>query len=85
MIFRVYSEVEVLLLDLAAKRARYKINFSNSESGLVQNQFQSIQPSTAKSKCCCSIWQRKGPGTKSISVIAKGAWYKINCIGLQLY
>ena len=33
---------------------------------------------TAKSKCCCSIWKRKGPGTKSISVIAKGSWYKIN-------
>ena len=40
---------------------------------------------TAKSKCCCSIWQRKGPGTKSISVIAIVAWYKINFIGLQLY
>ena len=26
--------------------------------------------STPKSMCCCSIWQRKGPGTKSISVIA---------------
>ena len=34
-----YSEVEVLLLDLEAKRAWYKINFSNSESGLAQNQF----------------------------------------------
>ena len=41
--------------------------------------------STAKSKCCCSIWQRKGPGTKSISVIAKVAWYKINFSSLQLY
>ena len=40
---------------------------------------------TAKSKCCCSIWQRKGPGTKSISVIAIVAWNKINFIGLQLY
>ena len=40
---------------------------------------------TAKSKCCCSIWKRKGPGTKSISVIAKGAWYKNNFIGLNLY
>ena len=29
----------MLLLDLAAKRAWHKINFSNSESGLVQNQF----------------------------------------------
>ena len=34
--------------------------------------------STAKSKCCCSIWKRKGPGSKSISVIAKVAWCKIN-------
>ena len=39
---------------------------------------------TAKSKCCCSIWQREWPGTKSISVIAKVAWYKINFIGSQL-
>ena len=39
----------------------------------------------AKSKCPSSIWQRKGPGTKSISVIAIVAWYKINFIGLQLY
>ena len=38
---------------------------------------------TPKSKCCCSIRQEKGPGTKSISVIAKGAWYKINFNGLQ--
>ena len=35
-----YSEVEVLLLDLEAKRAWYKINFSNSERFLVQNQFR---------------------------------------------
>ena len=47
--------------------------------------FRRILMSTAKSKCCCSIWQRKGPGTKSISVIAKVAWYKINFIGSQLY
>ena len=40
---------------------------------------------TAKSKCCCSIQKRKGPGTKSISVIAKVAWCKINFIGLLLY
>ena len=43
--------------------------------------FRRILMSTAKSKCCCSIWQRKGPGTKSISVIAKCAWYKINFSG----
>ena len=41
--------------------------------------------STAKSKCPSSIWQRKGPGTKSISVIVIVAWYKINFIGSQLY
>ena len=41
--------------------------------------------STAKSKCCCLIWQRKGTGTKSISVIAKVAWNKINFSSLQLY
>ena len=40
--------------------------------------------STAKSMCPNSIQQRKGPGTKSISVIAKVAWYKINFIGSQL-
>ena len=40
--------------------------------------------STAKSRYLSSIWQRKGPGTKSISVIAKVAWYKINFIGSQL-
>ena len=40
---------------------------------------------TPKSKCPCSSQQRKGPGTKSISVIAKGVWYKINFSGLQLY
>ena len=34
------SEVYVLLLDLAAKRAWYKITFSNSESGLAENQFR---------------------------------------------
>jgi hypothetical protein len=39
----------------------------------------------AKSKCCCSIWQRKGPGTKSISAVAKVAWYNINFIGIRLY
>ena len=36
-----------------------------------------LSRSAAKSKCCWSIWQRKGPGTKSISVIAKVARYKI--------
>ena len=39
----------------------------------------SIHSTTAKSKCCCSIQQRKGPGTKSIAVIQKRSWYKINC------
>ena len=31
------------------------------------------------------IWQQKGPGEKSISVIAKVARYKIIFSGLQLY
>ena len=31
--------------------------------------------STAKSKYLSSIWQGKGPGTTSISVIAKGSRY----------
>ena len=44
---------------------------------------QRLEP-TAKSRCPSSIWQQNGPGTKSISVIAKGAWYKINFSGLQL-
>ena len=42
-------------------------------------------PPTAKSKCPCSSQQRKGPGTKSIAVIAKGSRYNINFTGLQLY
>ena len=33
----VYGEVKVLLLDLEAKRAWYKINFSNSDHGLVKS------------------------------------------------
>ena len=41
--------------------------------------------STAKSKCCCSILQRKGHGSKSISVVAKGSRYNINFTVLQLY
>ena len=45
---------------------------------------ESAQP-TAKSKCPSSIWKQKGPGTKSISVVAKVAWCKINFIGLLLY
>ena len=47
--------------------------------------FLAIPGSTAKSMCPNSIQQRKGPGTKSISVIAIVAWYKINFIGLHLY
>ena len=34
------AKSKVLLLDLEAKRAWYKINLSNSERVLVQNQFQ---------------------------------------------
>ena len=43
-----YGEVEVLLLDLAAKRAWYKIILSHSERVLVQNQlFNKLQCQTA--------------------------------------
>ena len=53
----------------------------------VQTHIFSVSPSssTAKSKCCCSILQRKGHGSKSISVVAKGSRYNINFTVLQLY
>ena len=38
--------IKVLLLDLEAKRAWYKISFSNSERVLVQNQFQWLESFT---------------------------------------
>ena len=60
------------------RRAGYRFLSRGIE---VQTRYASLLAqvkATAKSKCCCSILQRKGHGTKSISVIAKGSWYKIN-------
>ena len=42
-------------------------------------------PDTILRKCHSSIWQRNGPGIKSISVIAKGVLYKIKFSGLLFY
>ena len=75
---------ELLLFCLASNPAQFCAEISCGKTELEHNCTISIS-TTAKSKCPSSIWQRKGPSPKSISVIAKGVWYKINFSGLQLY